>query len=609
MNQTPTSRPLSDAGPYIGAPRQSSDASVSDSCRRPLRWWEIRQLERQGCMAEDWSRVFVGDDTDLSLIRRVDFEGDVSIRRLSRHEEGRAGISDALVIGCDIGDDVEIRNVPGGLRNVQIGRGARIVNVHSIVIEPDAPCGIGVSVSVLDETGSRPVVIYPGLSAQMACLMARLPRLADSLYIPNIRDELFHHTGRGGIGEGAVVENCGTLVNVRVDREVKVEGARRLVNGSVVNNAAHGRCLAYVGAGVDAENFIIEDGIVDSGVLLRNCYVGQGASLEKGFTAHDSLFFSNCSLENGEACAVFAGPYTVSMHKATLLIGCQTSFMNAGSSTNQSNHMYKLGPVHWGVLERGVKTSSNSYLMLGADIGAFSLLMGSHKTHPDSTQFPFSYLFGDERGATVVVPAVMLRSCGLMRDEKKWPTRDRRLKRKLPMHDRIMFEVLTPFTVGKMLDALDVIEELLARPADDDRYLRYRGMKFARAGLERARYLYTLAIYKYLDTVLGADKEIPETDGEQPQEWVDLAGQIITRSDLNRISKLETVAEIEKALDSVAEKFPADQLKWISRRFGDWWRSRAVEIPMRAEDFDRLVDEDRNEYLDHLGAENSMLAL
>lgn len=70
--------------------------------------------------------------------------------------------------------------------------------------------------------------------------------------------------------------------------------------------------------------------------------------IEKGFTAHDSLVFSNCSLENGEACALFAGPYTVSMHKSSLLIGCQTSFMNAGSGTNQSNHMYKLGPVHWG---------------------------------------------------------------------------------------------------------------------------------------------------------------------------------------------------------------------------------------------------------------------
>lgn len=82
--------------------------------------------------------------------------------------------------------------------------------------------------------------------------------------------------------------------------------------------------------------------------MIRNCYVGQGSVIDKGFTAHDSLFFANCSMENGEACAVLAGPYTVSMHKSSLLIGCQTSFMNAGSGTNMSNHMYKFGPVHWG---------------------------------------------------------------------------------------------------------------------------------------------------------------------------------------------------------------------------------------------------------------------
>lgn len=82
--------------------------------------------------------------------------------------------------------------------------------------------------------------------------------------------------------------------------------------------------------------------------------------------------------------------------------------------------MYKARSRALGLLERGVKTSSGSYLMLGAKIGAFSLLMGQHKTHPDSSQFPFSYLFGDDRGATVVVPGAMLRSCGLMRDEKKW---------------------------------------------------------------------------------------------------------------------------------------------------------------------------------------------
>ena len=323
----------------------------------------------------------------------------------------------------------------------------------------------------------------------------------------------------------------------------------------------------------------------------------------------DSLFFANTQVENGEACAVFAGPYTVSMHKSSLLIGCQTSFMNAGSGTNQSNHMYKLGPVHWGILERGVKTSSDSYLMLGAKIGAFSMLMGQHKTHPDSSQFPFSYLFGDEKGATVVVPGVMLRSCGLMRDEKKWPARDRRLKRRLPIHDRIVFDVLNPLTVEKMLSASDVIDALLNKPADDDRYVRYRGMKFTRASLERAKFLYTLGIYKYLDLHIDETGFPYREPGHISAEWVDIAGLPVPRTCLERVKRAESIEEIERVFDEAFNHYRNLERAWIASRFDDRWRKPKAVISEFASQFDKMVEEDRARYLEDLAAQNAMLAL
>lgn len=575
--------------------------------RRPLEWWERRKLESNGCHARDWSAVRVSDATCLDAVRNVEFVGSVSLGIL-RPERGNA-VENVRIENCVVGDYAEIRNIGVHLRNCVIGRGARVVNTALVEFEPEAACGVGTEVGVLDETGSRAVTIYPGLSTQAALLMAREPKWNERHLQPLLEEHLETVQTLNVIGDLAVVENCGPLRNVSVGREVTVSGARSLRNGSIVNNAAPGRCMARVGDGVDAENFIIEDGMADSGVIIRNCYIGQGAVVEKGFSAHDSLFFANCSLENGEACALFAGPYTVSMHKSSLLIGCQTSFMNAGSGTNQSNHMYKLGPVHWGILERGVKTSSDSYLMLGAKIGAFSLLMGQHKTHPDSSQFPFSYLFGDEKGATVVVPGVMLRSCGLLRDEKKWPTRDRRLKRRLPLHDRIVFDVLNPLTVDKMLSASDVIERLLARPADDDRFIRYRGMKFTRAALERARYLYELAIYKYLskfgDAVFG---DTAEPEGEA-DEWVDIAGLPMTRRDLQRAMEARSVGELEGAFEEAFENFGRLESRWIARRFPERWRRNPEVIADYAREFDRMVEEDRTRYLDDLTAQNEMLAL
>lgn len=577
-----------------------------------LPWWQKQQLERQGCWAQDWSRVAFSADANLSKFRNVEFEGDCRIGAVGSPDFPGSCISNARLIDCTVEEGVRIRNIGGAIVNAHIHKGAVIENVGSIEFEPEALCGLGLHVSVLDETGSRPAAIYPGLSAQSATLMAREPKLAEEKILPQVAAFCEEMSFKPSIGEDAVIRDCGTLFNVSVGREVRIEGAKRLANGMIVNNAAPGRPLAYVGHGVDADGFIIEDGRVDSGVLLRNVYVGQGVTLEKGFTAHDSLFFANCSMENGEACAVLAGPYTVSMHKGTLLIGCQTSFMNAGSSTNQSNHMYKLGPVHWGVLERGVKTSSNSYLMHGAAIGAFSLLMGDHKTHPDSTEFPFSYLFGDDKGATVVVPGMMLRSCGLMRDEMKWPTRDRRNKRKLPFHDRIIFEVLNPYTISRILKALDTINELLHLPSDDDRYIRYKGMKISKASLERGKHLYTLAIFKYLYSKLpegSFPEEEKATRDMADVEWIDLAGLIMTRDTLRKAMEAESVREREEIFDNAFENYSRLERDWILSTFDDNWRVDPDRIRIMAEDFDKLVEEDRNLYKESLVSETEMLKL
>ena len=568
-------------------PEMMENQQNPDTARPPrlLTWWQIAALEKQGCSATDWDEVRISPDTDLSEIRNVRFGGRVSI------EAGAI-----------------VRDVPGGIVNCHIGRDAVIENVARIAFEEEAPCGVGTTICALDETGSRPVKAYPGLSSQIATLMARVPNWLENRLSPTFQEFLDTKMPPHSIGDRAVVRDCGLLLNVSVGPEVRVDGARSLVNGSIFNNAAPGKGLAYVGQGVDAENFIIEDGVVDSGCIVRDCYIGQGARLEKGFTAHDSLFFANSSFENGEACAVLAGPYSVSMHKASLLIGIQTAFMNAGSATNQSNHMYKLGPVHWGVFERGVKTSSGAYVMLGAKIGAFSLVMGQHKTHPDSSLFPFSYLFGDERGATVVVPGAMLRSCGLMRDEKKWPARDRRQKRRLPLFDRINYSVLNPYTVDSMLNAIDTITELLTMHTDDDLYLRYKGMKFTRAALERAKMLYTAAIYKYLSLTLP-EGVFPDNDGEPAGEWVDVGGQIVPRVVLEKALSCDTVEEAESVFTEAFERYEDLQLSWIGRRFGEWWRSRASIIPAGADQFDTFVEDDRNEYLDTLARETKMLAL
>lgn len=546
---------------------------------------EIHLLELQGCRSDDWNSVRIDTSLDLKYIYNVKFHGSVTILKGAR-----------------------ISNVPGGVKGCVIKENALIDNVASLIFDEDSMHGVGTEVAVLDETGTRPVFIYPGLSSQIATLMARKPTWLKDTLAQGLKSFLISRATQAQIGENAIIRNCGPIKNVSIGKEIKVEGASRLENGSIINNASPGKCLSYVGNAVEAENFIIEDGILDSKSIVANCYIGQGAKLSHGFSAHDSLFFANCMMENGEAHSLLAGPYTVSMHKGSLLIGSQTSFLNAGSSTNQSNHMYKMGPIHWGVLERGVKTSSGSYLMHGSKIGAFSLLMGTHKSHPDTSQFPFSYLFSDERGSTIVVPALMLRSVGLLRDEKKWPDRDKRLNHGLPLFDHINFNVFNPFTVDTMLNAVDLINELLTMPADDDQYMRFKGLKFTRAALERAKTLYSLAIFKYLLNTLPQGN-FPEASERSPEKWVDLGGQIITRTDLLKILAIDNIPEVEFTLSEAMRNFKNLELQWVAQRFENKWRQPLEVLEENSKRYDEIVEEDRQTYLQMLSDEEEMLDL
>ena len=99
--------------------------------------------------------------------------------------------------------------------------------------------------------------------------------------------------------------------------------------------------------------------------------------------------------------------------------------MNAGSGSNQSNHMYKLGPIHQGIMERGSKTTSDSYLLWPARIGPFTLVVGRHYKNLDTSSLPFSYLI-ESNDDSILVPGINLRSVGTIRDAQKWPLSDGR---------------------------------------------------------------------------------------------------------------------------------------------------------------------------------------
>ena len=424
-----------------------------------------------------------------------------------------------------------------------------IENLELCSIEGDCSFGNGYQVEVLDETGGRKIMIYDYLSAHLAYIMAFYKHRSCAIekmekMISDYSEEI--KSSRGKIGRNSVLQNCRQIKNVKFGSFTKVNGINRLENGSVNSNE---KAPVILGTGITAQNFIFSSGSeISDGTIIANCFIGQGCILSKQYSAENSLFFANCQGFHGEACAVFAGPYTVTHHKSTLLIAGMFSFCNAGSGSNQSNHMYKLGPIHHGVVERGSKTTSDSYLLWPAKIGAFTLVMGRHYKNIDTSDLPFSYLI-ENKDDSWLAPAVNLQSVGTIRDVVKWPKRDRRKDPKL--HDCINFNLLSPFTIQKMLNGIEILQNLRQVSGETTDTYAYHSTLIKRQSLERGIDLYTKAMYKFLGNSIisrmdkcGVESFSEIIDCLKPASdvgsgnWSDLAGLLAPQTEIRKILKV-----------------------------------------------------------------------
>ena len=504
---------------------------------------EIDQMQKQMCSAETWDAVEVADGFCADYVRHTRFSGKVRLgafRKIFELAGGirkHSGIHYATLHNVTLGDDCYIKNVKNYIANYTIGEGAFIENVDIILTDGKSSFGNGVEVSVLNETGGREVMIYDRLSAQTAYVMAlyrhrpqMVARLREIIgrYVESVTSDSGH------IGSDVFIVDSGYLKNVKVGDCCKIEGASRLKNGSINSNR---NAPVHIGVNVIGDDFIISSGSsVEDGVTFSRCFIGQSCKLGHNYSASDSLFFSNCHGENGEACAIFAGPFTVTHHKSTLLIAGMFSFMNAGSGSNQSNHMYKLGPIHQGIMERGAKTASDSYILWPAKVGAFSLVMGRHVSHQDTSDFPFSYLI-EQQNTTYVMPGANLKSVGTIRDAKKWPVRDGR--HDPDRLDQINYNLLSPYVIQKMLNGVKILKERQSVSGENSESYAYQSGKIRRSSLLNGLKYYGMAIDKFLGNSLitrimksefssleELRKAFVPVSAYGDGNWVDIAGMI-----------------------------------------------------------------------------------
>ena len=559
---------------------------------RKLTKEEVAHLEQVGCAAEDWDRVMVHPNINIKYLRNVRFSGDCRIGKFEKaftmpggiHKH--SGIYHATLHDTTVGDDCCIENIKNYIANYDIEHDTFIDNVDIILVDGPTSFGNGVEVSVLNETGGREVTIHNRLTAQEAYMQAMYrhrPVLTERLkgFAAEIVQQ--YTAERGRICHNSTIVDTGYIKNIYVGPCSEIEGAGKLKNGSLMSREDS---PVHIGYGVIAEDFIVQDGShIEDCTTITRVYVGQSCNLGHGYSASDSLFFCNCQEENGEACAIFAGPFTVTHHKSTLLIAGMFSFMNAGSGSNQSNHMYKLGPIHQGVMERGAKTASDSYILWPARIGAFSLVMGRHTANSDTSALPFSYLI-EKNGETWLAPAVNLRSVGTIRDAQKWPKRDKRCRE--GRLDLVNFNLLSPYTIDKMMRGVEVLNQLRELSGATSDTYAYQSAKIKHSSLERGIELYRTAIIKFLGNSLisrlekSRDLKPKHNDGEG--DWLDLSGLIaphsVVRQMMNDIEAgtIATHHEMDTRLREIHSNYYEYEWEWAYQLMLRFYKLREDQL-------------------------------
>lgn len=266
--------------------------------------------------------------------------------------------------------------------------------------------------------------------------------------------------------------------------------------------------------------------------------------------------------------------------------------------------MYKLGPIHQGTLERGAKTTSDSYILWPARVGAFSLVMGRHVNHSDTSNLPFSYLI-EQNNTTFLVPGVNLRSVGTIRDAQKWPKRD---NRKDPNRlDFINYNLLSPYTVQKMFKGREILLNLRHASGELSDIYSFHSAKIQNSALKKGIGFYETAIHKFLGnsvikrlegTAFQSDEEIrarlkPDT-AIGTGEWVDISGLIAPKSEIDKLieqiesGEINRLKSINAEFERMHQNYYTYEWTWAYEKLEEYYGVHPQQ--MTAADIVRIVE-------------------
>jgi hypothetical protein len=240
--------------------------------------------------------------------------------------------------------------------------------------------------------------------------------------------------------------------------------------------------------------------------------------------------------------------------------------------------------MHYGTLERGSKTASGAYVLMPANIGAFSVCFGKLMNHPDMRCLPFAYLMA--YGETMyIVPGRNITTVGLYRDIKKWPKRDKRAASS--RKSIINFDWLSPFTVGEIVEGKKILEELQRAGGRNVSSYNFQEYIINASSLRKGIKYYDIALRIYMGAVLkravkeGFLGEPTGTVGEG--KWNDLSGLLLPESEELRLlddikgGAIESIKDILNRFNDINDHYREYQWRWTYKLIMDYYNIEELD--------------------------------
>lgn len=610
--------------------QRDKQVTKPDSGWRNLQSDEIERLVKNDNTAENWDDILVTDEFDPRQIKNSRFYGLVRIGRLKnnilQHHDLRlpAGISNSLIISCDIGDDVAIHNVHY-LAHYIIGNRCMLFNIQEMhttdhakfgngIVKEGEPESVRTWLDLMNETGCRRVLPFDGMLTADAFLWAKY--VEDRPLQQNLKkitqERIDNRRGYyGTTGNYCVIKNSLILKDVKVGSNCYIKGANKLKNLTINSSREE---PTQIGEGVELVNGIIGYGChIFYGCKAVKFILGNNSSLKYGARLINSFLGDNSTISCCEVLNNLIFPAHEQHHNNSFLVASVVMGQSniAAGATIGSNHNSRANDneIQAG---RGFWPGLCTSLKHSCRFASFVLLSKADYPAELDIPLPFSLLNNNVASDRLeVMPAYwwMYNMYALARNSWKFQSRDKRIHK----DQNIEFEAFAPDTAEEMIAARELLEIWVAK-AD----LRKRDIpednwpgedKLAEAGkrllsgsasgvnnlevlgehMENSRrkvlilkpyesyHAYGDMLFHYaMKNLLGYMSSKPkatfesmseELQGERVREWVNLGGQLMTGADLDTLrsdigkGQLKSWDAVHARYDHLWEKYHQDKQK------------------------------------------------